>query len=151
MGMLAYSYRDRLPRSRLVFVGLSAAAIASCRLNADVANLIVVPALGYATFYIGFSDRMKLHDFGKNGDFSYGTYLYAFPIQQMLQAEFRGTIDLTTYSVASLALSLMAGVASWHLVEKHFLLHRRRTGSDAPSTTGETPQGEPAFRTGSYR
>jgi len=144
VGMLAYSYRHRLPRSRWLFVGLSAAAVVSCRLNADAANLIVVPALGYATFYIGFSNWMKFHDFGKNGDFSYGTYLYAFPIQQMLQAEFGGTIGLTIYIAASLALSLMAGVASWHLVEKHFLLHRRPKTPDGPSMADATLQAQPA-------
>jgi len=121
VGMIAYSYRDHLPRSRSILIASSVAALISCSWDRDIANLILVPALGYATFYVAFSDRIRLQHLGKNGDFSYGTYLYAFPIQQMLQSKFGSSIGLGPYIAMSFILSLAAGFLSWHLVEKHFL------------------------------
>jgi peptidoglycan/LPS O-acetylase OafA/YrhL len=123
-GMVAYSYRKSLPRRRALLIALSVAAVAACWLNGGLANLLMVPAIGYATFYVAFSGHIRLHDFAKNGDFSYGTYLYAFPIQQMLQTPFGASLSLASYICTSFALSLIAGIASWHLVEKHFLGYR---------------------------
>lgn len=126
VGMIAYSYRDQLPRSRSLLIGLLAATLVACRVDGNLANLILVPALGYAIFYVAFSDRIRLHHFGKNGDFSYGTYLYAFPIQQMLQARFGSSIGLASYIAMSFVLSLTAGILSWHLIERYFLSNRRK-------------------------
>jgi peptidoglycan/LPS O-acetylase OafA/YrhL len=113
---------------------LAALAVLACRVNGPLANLIVVPALAYGTFYIAFSDRLPLHDAARYGDFSYGTYLYAFPIQQMLQAAV--VLTFASYIAASLALSLLAGIASWHIVEKRFL--RRKLELPVPVSVGAT-------------
>jgi peptidoglycan/LPS O-acetylase OafA/YrhL len=46
--------------------------------------LLVLPFAGaYLLFWIAIHPRIHLKDFGRYGDFSYGTYLYAFPIQQL--------------------------------------------------------------------
>ena len=43
----------------------------------------VFPIAGtYLLFFFAFHPAFRLHRFGKFGDFSYGVYLYAFPIQQ---------------------------------------------------------------------
>jgi peptidoglycan/LPS O-acetylase OafA/YrhL len=73
---------------------------------------------------VGFSDRLKAHDAAKYGDFSYGTYLYAFPIQQMLQATTH--LTLAEFILTSMVFSLLAGVLSWNLVEKRFMARRVR-------------------------
>ncbi len=52
---------------------------------------------------------------GRWGDASYGTYLYAYPIQKLVIAHWPGD----PYPVLTCAvLSLGAGLASWHLVER---------------------------------
>jgi peptidoglycan/LPS O-acetylase OafA/YrhL len=87
-------------------------------------NLILPPVIAYATLYIAFSKTNKLNDAAKWGDFSYGTYLYAFPIQKMLFTTFGGALIFPAYIAASLALSLSAGAMSWYLVERWFLSRR---------------------------
>jgi peptidoglycan/LPS O-acetylase OafA/YrhL len=62
----------------------------------------------------------------QSGDYSYGIYLYGFPIMQALIASvpyLRGKL----FVFAPLALLLTFGFAflSWHLVEKRFLKLRR--------------------------
>ncbi len=57
--------------------------------------------------------RLRVHRFG---DFSYGTYLYAFPIQQTLMHYHAfSTMQLMMLSIP---LTYIVGLASWHLVEK---------------------------------
>ena len=55
----------------------------------------------------------------KIGDVSYGTYIYSFPLQQLLMYYFQlTTIELVLISVP---LSIFFGWISWHLIEKHAL------------------------------
>ena len=53
------------------------------------------------------------------GDFSYGIYIYAFPIQQCLALAGVQHHGRAVFMIASLALSALAGLLSWHLLEKH--------------------------------
>jgi peptidoglycan/LPS O-acetylase OafA/YrhL len=52
------------------------------------------------------------------GDYSYGLYVYGYPVQQIL-AHFRvHDFGFAPYLAASFALAGLCAVASWHLVEK---------------------------------
>jgi peptidoglycan/LPS O-acetylase OafA/YrhL len=133
LGMIAYAYRTHLPRSWPVLFTLWGAAIGACWANQHVADMLVAPSLAYTVFMVGFSDRLKAHNAAKYGDFSYGTYLYAFPIQQMLQATTH--LTLPEFVATSMVLSLLAGVLSWNMVEMRFLGRRaRRTREPAKAS-----------------
>jgi peptidoglycan/LPS O-acetylase OafA/YrhL len=59
---------------------------------------------------------------GRTGDLSYGIYIYAFPIQQTLMHFFNfSPLELMA---TSLPLSVAAGYASWHWVEKRCLRYK---------------------------
>jgi peptidoglycan/LPS O-acetylase OafA/YrhL len=60
------------------------------------------------------------------GDFSYGLYLYHFPIAQVLIALGVFAVAPTAGLVAVCALALLASVVSWHLVEKRALRFAHR-------------------------
>lgn len=61
----------------------------------------------------------KIPDMAKYGDFSYGIYLWGFPIQQSLVYLFRlETIELMLISIP---LSCIFGAISWHFIEKRAL------------------------------
>jgi peptidoglycan/LPS O-acetylase OafA/YrhL len=107
-------------------------AIGACWANRHAADMLVGPTLAYAVFMVGFSDRLTVHRAAKYGDFSYGTYLYAYPIQQMLQA--RTHLALPEFVVISMILSLLAGILSWNLVEKRFV-HRPSRKACKPDAT----------------
>lgn len=59
----------------------------------------------------------------KFGDVSYGTYIYGFPIQQLLLHYFK--LDVIGLLLVSLPLTLLFGYLSWHLVEKHALAKKK--------------------------
>ena len=121
LGMAGYAFRDVLPRRRGVLIVLVVAAAIAAHSNQHMANLLVAPALAYCLFYFAFSPTLQLHGAAKWGDFSYGTYLYAFPIQQMMFALWGTDISLAGFIGLSLPLSLVAGICSWYLVERWFL------------------------------
>jgi len=99
LGMIAYSYRKVIPRSRIALAGLFGAALIGCRVGQAAADFLVAPALAYAVFYVAFSRRIRMHEAAAFGDFSYGTYLYAFPIQQMLQATVGRSLNLAEFKI----------------------------------------------------
>lgn len=116
-GMTYYCYRSRIPVSAKLcaaaLVALVAASFKPPWFN------VLLPVLGsYILFYIAFQPNIKLHNFARYGDFSYGLYLFAFPIQQLLVRYFGA--ELTPYRLffAAFPLSLLCAAFSWHFVEK---------------------------------
>jgi peptidoglycan/LPS O-acetylase OafA/YrhL len=123
-GILAYQYRDALPRSLAIALLGPLLTVASVNLPISIewksAFLAVIfpPALAYSLFYFAF--KKQLLDAAKFGDFSYGTYLYAFPIQQMLRADLGTQLPFWLFIPLAMIFSLMAGVLSWYCVERWF-------------------------------
>lgn len=60
------------------------------------------------------------------GDLSYGTFLYAFPLQQWV-LQFGGTdMPLARFLIISTVATLLVAAASWHLVEKPMMKLKRK-------------------------
>ncbi len=78
-------------------------------------------AFAYAVLWMATLRTTRLRDIGVRQDWSYGVYIYAFPIQQALAAFGVQEGGHVIYLVTSIALALLAGFASWHLVEKRAL------------------------------
>ncbi|OBS31914.1 hypothetical protein A9O67_11385 [Tepidimonas fonticaldi] len=55
------------------------------------------------------------------GDWSYGVYLYRFPVQQTLAHWGVHQHGMSVYLLSATAVTLALGAASWHGVEKHAL------------------------------
>jgi peptidoglycan/LPS O-acetylase OafA/YrhL len=124
LGMVVYAYRASLPRSGFLLAALGIASIVACHLNEGLAFLLVSPSLAYGVFYVAFDDRLPLHGAARFGDFSYGVYLYGFVVQRVLQFTIARDWNLAEFFLTSASLALVAGVLSWHLVEKQFMPRR---------------------------
>jgi len=87
-----------------------------------------------------------MNRFGRGGDFSYGMYLYAFPVQQTLVTAGGASWPPTAYVMACFGVCLACAAASWHAIERPALrLKPRRTAfaASAPEDAGLI-QGKPA-------
>jgi peptidoglycan/LPS O-acetylase OafA/YrhL len=140
-GVAFYQWRSVIPKSRMLLIGALVAFLAAANsplelLHAKIhTNLLLPVTIGYATFYAAFTGRW-LGTITSVGDFSYGTYLYAFPIQQMLFASLGTTLAFPLLVALAMVLAPAAGVASWFLVERLFLSssnHNQHTRRQAAS------------------
>jgi peptidoglycan/LPS O-acetylase OafA/YrhL len=124
-GALIYRYRDLLPVSPVLMTiaGLAIAAsawLSDYRIAAALPIAYLVICLGA----LGKSSRLRVRN-----DLSYGTYIYGFPLQQLLATAGASAWGVPAFAVVSIMLTLPIAAASWFLVEKPALRlkasHRR--------------------------
>jgi peptidoglycan/LPS O-acetylase OafA/YrhL len=123
LGSWTFLYRDKLRLSPLIAVALWIATLALHQYSAFVPLFRI--ALVYTVFLLAFHPDIQLNNFGKNGDFSYGMYIYAYPIQQLLIRYHPAITPMELFGTA-LVLTLPMAFLSWHLIEKPALNLKRR-------------------------
>jgi len=64
----------------------------------------------------------------RSGDYSYGIYIYAFPVQQAV-VYFYPKMHLGYYLIVCFSITLLLAVFSWHLIEKPALSFKPRKPS----------------------
>jgi len=74
--------------------------------------------------YVGLS-RIPPLPFFSGGDYSYGIYLYGYPIQQALVAAIPVDMPWPVLLVLSALATTLFAYVSWHYVEKPILRFRR--------------------------
>ncbi len=119
LGVVAYACRTKI---RLNFTGLGfalAALVASLWIPAGLFHLGAI-SLGYLILWFGYSEHVNLRWLAHRGDYSYGTYLHAWPIQQLL-IKFVPGLGVFGLFLLAAPLAWLAGLVSWHLVEKRWL------------------------------
>jgi peptidoglycan/LPS O-acetylase OafA/YrhL len=81
---------------------------------------------GYLVLVLAYHPAIRLHGWSKYGDFSYGTYLYAFPVQQLIMKWIGHPVSPFVLFGLATPLTLLCAVVSWHGVEKWFLQRAHR-------------------------
>lgn len=119
-GMSVYLFRENLIRSRW-FLLVSVIVIVNSVFYFD-SLVITLPIFGsYILFHLAFARSYSLSSFSQWGDFSYGVYLFAWPIQQLVVLYFEQYLDIALMFILSLGATLVLAYFSWHYVEKPFL------------------------------
>jgi peptidoglycan/LPS O-acetylase OafA/YrhL len=122
IGMSFYIWRAVIPLSGALGLGLVALAVLSHPTPLFVPVMIL--AMTYAVFVIGYARLPSLERYNRLGDYSYGTYIYAFPLQQAAVAAGFATPLLNM--VVALPLAVICAVLSWRYVEAPALKIRPR-------------------------
>jgi len=81
----------------------------------------VLMCLPYLVVAFGVSRTPFISDVGRFGDFSYGVYIYGFPIQQIMILQASRFAESFWGLIAALILTTIVAAVSWHVVEKHAL------------------------------
>jgi peptidoglycan/LPS O-acetylase OafA/YrhL len=126
VGMTFFAYRHSIV---LTHRG-AAVCVAMLTIAAFAPNgmIFVLPwAAAYLIFWFAYLPLPRLQRFGKHGDISYGIYLYAFPVQQMLMFRLGSRLDEYTLFLLAWAMSIAAGAASWWVIERPWVMGRRRS------------------------
>jgi peptidoglycan/LPS O-acetylase OafA/YrhL len=121
-GALMHQGRNVIP-ARWSLVAASVVAVLAASFLPDYRLIAGVP-LAYAVIVSG----ALIHDkrFRLRTDLSYGVYIYAFPIQQLLIISGLGSINPIAFWVVATVLSLPVAALSWFLIEKPALSRKSR-------------------------
>jgi len=122
-------------RNRIFFDGRIALAIVGAALlvgifgfpdwgHSTLLDLMAVFPLSYVVVWCGLASLPKLPLF-RHGDYSYGIYLYHFPILQALVSLFHFSAWWMLEGAALIPVTAMA-MFSWHFIERPILKQRRR-------------------------
>lgn len=121
IGAAVFVWRDQIVLSLPIFAMLVLGLIA---LRPTPAFLpVFVVTLAYGLFLIGFARLPALALYNRLGDYSYGMYIYAFPIQQSAAAA--GYVTPMSNLMVAAPLTLVCAVLSWHLIEAPALRMRK--------------------------
>lgn len=114
IGMSFWVWRRVIPLSwPLAGAALVVAALLG---PTPVFNFALTLALTYGIFVLGYTGLRPLEGYNRLGDFSYGTYIYSFPIQQLV-ASF-GVVSPFENIVLAFPAVLICAILSWIFVEK---------------------------------
>ena len=81
----------------------------------DILYFFALPLLVNAVAKI----KGKLNYAGKYGDFTYGTYVFSFPVQQMLVS--KGMVDPYYLFITTVVIVFPLAILSWNFIENPFL------------------------------
>jgi len=116
-GLSSYQFRDLL-RWRGWLAALAVTTLAGgCWFG--VLDIVWPFTLPYVVLYL--AHRLPFEKVEQWGDFSYGIYIYAFPIQQCLALAKFQRFGFAAFLGASLVLAVLAGMASWFALERPVL------------------------------
>ncbi|MCU7938289.1 MAG: acyltransferase [gamma proteobacterium symbiont of Bathyaustriella thionipta] len=119
VGAAFYLYRDNIYLSSRLFLLIFMTLVVSI-INKDLFFIVYSILLPYMIFYIAYVPSGNIRTFNKAGDYSYGIYIYAFPVQQSIAAILPG-ISVFSMVLLSFGITFALAFLSWHLIEKKFL------------------------------
>src|SRR5581483_3819040 len=127
-GVCAYCWREHIPiNDRLLALALIGLYVAWSFRGAVIFG--VIPLI-YCTVYLGMRPLPSLSWLPK-GDYSYGIYLYGFPIQQALIQIFSALkVWWLLFPVSALTTTIVAFI-SWHFVERPALAVKQTVTASA--------------------
>ena len=121
-GMVLYRYRNSLPVSPLLIGG----AIVVTLLAMLLPNYRIVAAIPLAYALIASATYVRSRRLQFRTDISYGMYIYAFPIQQVLALAGLFVLPVPIFWLVSTALTAVFALGSWLLIERNALKLKRR-------------------------
>jgi peptidoglycan/LPS O-acetylase OafA/YrhL len=113
IGVFCYLHRERIP----VGWPYAAACILAAYVLRDTSLYPYAFALALSAFAFAFAYRIPWHGFNRFGDYSYGIYLWGFPMQQVIAHHFP-TLSPIENAIPSFALALAMALVSWHVIEQ---------------------------------
>jgi peptidoglycan/LPS O-acetylase OafA/YrhL len=140
-GGLMHALRHRIP---LTWPGAVIALLVSMAVISGHNRLgpqLVAPLLTYVILWVGAA--LPSPDLIRRHDISYGVYIYAFPVQQLLAMAGVYHWGLVAYDVVAAIATVPFAVASWLLIERPLMRRARRSTAQRPQNLTPGARREP--------
>ena len=114
-GALCFVFKDKV---RLNGYAVLAGLVAAYLLRAlHLYEIVAIVTFGYAIIWLALVPGGKLRNFNRLGDYSYGIYIWHWPVIQALIAY---NPDMTMGDLFLISATVVLGISalSWHVVEK---------------------------------
>jgi peptidoglycan/LPS O-acetylase OafA/YrhL len=134
-GMVFYFYRDRIPMKRsVVIAGVLLLLFTLIVLRGFGLATLWMPTFGaYTLFFLATLPASPFKQFGRYGDFSYGMYIYAPLVHQIVTASFGGMMLPFVNFVLTAGITLIPAILSWYLIERPALRLKHRSSPKRPA------------------
>ena len=136
-GVIAWLWRDKIPFSKSIAGGCLLILLVASQFRPWFSAMFPILG-GYCILWLAYGPRLILANWAEKTDLSYGTYLYAFPIQQLLATNPALRHPWMIFALAT-PITLFAAWLSWNLVEKRFLAMKNRARRDSDSAAAVPP------------
>jgi peptidoglycan/LPS O-acetylase OafA/YrhL len=123
-GALIWAFRDRLSAHPLLAAASAAAALAL--ILAGVGGPYAALPIAYLVLWLGQALPEWTRRINSPNDISYGVYIYAFPVTQLLVLAGVAKAGGVLLGIAATAVTVPLAVASWFLIERPAKRLRRR-------------------------
>ena len=119
-GATAYLLKDRIVLSGRVFWSMIVIVPSATFLGEHVLFAAYVLTLPYILLYLAYIPSGFVRKYNKAGDYSYGIYIYAWPIQQSIVSLVPG-VSVPAMILSSASVTVVLAALSWHLIEQRAL------------------------------
>lgn len=119
LGSMLFFFKDRFLNKNKWWIPIAAAGICSATYLTIGFEQLGVISLGILILWLGLNIEF-LPKFRGN-DYSYGVYLFGWPVQQTATYFGIATLGILPYFGICLGITLVLGMLSWHFLEKRVL------------------------------
>lgn len=119
-GAAAYVLKDRIVLSGPVFWSIMVIVPSAFFLGEPVLFAAYVLALPYILLYLAYIPSGFVRKYNQLGDYSYGIYIYAWPVQQSI-VSLVPDVSVSAMILGSAGIAIVLAAFSWHLLEQRAL------------------------------
>jgi peptidoglycan/LPS O-acetylase OafA/YrhL len=127
VGAVVFLYRDRIPDTGWLAGACAGLFLASLFLPtggriSDIAftpSDLLAPLVAYPLLWLGI--HFPFQRIGSRNDYSYGVYIYGFPVSQLMLIWGVQRWGFVPYATMATLVTALLAVASWWAIEKHAL------------------------------
>lgn len=125
LGSFCNLFKDKLFLSWYRFLMAGLLLLIFYGLHRQSFFLLLYMLMPVLIFTVAYLLKGKVLQFNRLGDYSYGVYLYAFPIQQLIEL-FLPNLEIELHIFYSSVITIFLATLSWHFVEKPFVGMKKR-------------------------
>jgi peptidoglycan/LPS O-acetylase OafA/YrhL len=140
-GVLLYLHRDRVLYPFWAWIPALALFVLLSNRYPIYSWLFGATLLAYGI--LGASKITFFSQFGRFGDFSYGIYVYSFPVQQVIWHHTQTRSPIRMFALA-MFVSLVFSIISWYAVEKPSINLKKRVSLDRYPLSQKSREGNPS-------